>query len=177
MPAPIQVLPQGLLGLLQLKAMGTNPTNLELNVQPQLDLFAMYINRLEVDISNQLVGGLSTKALATASPGFFVYTTNPPVVPQGFMWYVTQYTISANLLAAESLRFAPMVFATPGGAGDYVINTDVADVVTVRARMVACQARNFWLQPGWQLGFAVFDDLTAATINIVGQVRGVQIPI
>lgn len=176
MSGPIQTIPQGLLGLLQLKQTGNNPRDLAESVQPTVDQFPLWIQRLSVDISLALFGGNSSVAIPTANAGANFFTTNPLNVPQGVAWYVESYTISASLLAAESVIFAPGVLYIGLGMM-HPLTPPVADVVTARARQIRAAARGFWLPPGAALGAFVFDNVTAATITLTGNVRGVQVPI
>ena len=86
------------------------------------------------------------------------------------------YAISASLLAAETIIFEPGVLYVGLGMM-HPLGPPVADVVTARARQIRAVARGFWLPPGASLGVFVHDDLTAGTITLTGNVRGVQVPL
>jgi hypothetical protein len=172
--APIQTIPQGLLGLLQLKQLGTNPSNLVDTVQSTVDLKDWWMNRQEVDIC-LLKTGSSTASTNVNAAG--VFGSTGLTVGTNEVWWVTNYTINCNLLAAEYIRFRP-VFNFPAAlSAVYTLGFDYNDVITARARNASAWAANFWLQPGAQLQFRVSDQATAANIAVAQAVRGVVIPI
>jgi len=149
---PIQVLPAGLLGLLQLKSpAGKNPQVMEGNVQPVFDLERYYLNQ-----ASEVVSDASVTETTTA--GFRFFTTNPLVVPADQWWFVHNYTVypTADLVAGDSVRnfsvgvrwrtVAPMQWARLGN--DVVAGNTTGDAL-------AAFAENFWLPPGSELGFQI----------------------
>ena len=175
MSGPIQTIPQGLLGLLQLKQAGRNPDQLSETVAPTVDMLTLWLNRQNVDLSINVIGGASTRNQPTATPGEFVFSVLPIVVPPGQTWWITDYTVKATLAAAETLVFAPAILG--GLFFNSMLAAPVNDIITARARFVSCFARNFWLLPGQGLGYFCFDSVTAGNIVVTGTIRGVVIPI
>jgi hypothetical protein len=163
-----------LLGLLQLKQTGSNPSILSDTVLPTVSLFDWWVNRQEQDIC-LLKTGASTVSTNVNAAG--VFGSALLTVGANEVWYVTNYTINCNLLAAEYIRFRP-VFNFPAAlSAVYTLAPDYNDVITARARNASCAATNFWLQPGAQLQIRVSDQTTAGNIAVAQAVRGVVVPI
>lgn len=175
---PINLIAPGLLGLLQLKQFGKNPDELAGVVQGTIELRDWYMQaRIEDEVS--LFGSTPQKLLATASPGLGIFTAGGVncTVPNNQAWYVYQLNVAANLLAAETIRFAPALQRAPTGQ-QFQIGPDVADVVTVRARTISAEIlAPFWVRQGDTFGVLTFDDLTAANITVSLFLRAVRIPI
>lgn len=172
MPGPIQVIPPGLMGLLQLKTGGNLPSTLADVVAPVLELRDWYLTARRVD-HNTLFGAIPQRVLATGNNGNFGFQLGGVnvQVPQNQIWYCEEMTINANLLAADYIRAAPTILTPGAGAsftGSHLVGPDVNDVVTARARSVAGKAdRGFWAFPGDIFGVQVFDILSAGiTLNL-----------
>lgn len=177
MSGPIQVIPKGLLGLLQLKQQGSNPSELADVVASCINIEQYYWQQLVVD-HFQLVGGAPSTNVPTASPGNKAFVTNPLNVPQGQLWYVLEYSLSCSLVAAETIRFAPLIIYDPALATPVQLGLDYTDVVTARARAAQCFVQKpFWAPAGSGIGFWVGDSLTAGNIVVTGSIRAVVIPI
>jgi hypothetical protein len=179
MSGPIQTIPQGLLGLLQLKQTGNNPRDLADVVNPVVDMRDFWFNRNVVDIGVVSFGTPTfTKALPTATPGQGQEFTTPSTiqVPSNQTWWLTKYEVHCTLLAAETIRFACSSWFKPANSV-FRLGPDYQDTITARARYASCFANGFWALPGEILTFDVYDDLTAGNITVTGGVRGVIIPL
>jgi len=177
MSGPIQVIPKGLLGLLQLKQQGNNPSELSNVVASCFDIRELYYQQLVQD-QFSLVGGLPTENVNPAANGNHAFTTSPLLVPAGFMWLVLQYSIVCNLLAAETIKASCQLITDPALSTPVLLGDSYTDVVTARARTANWRASGpFYAPAGSSIGFVVHDVLTAATISCFGNIRAVAIPI
>jgi len=169
MSGPIQTIPQGLLGLLQLKQTGRNPSELTDTVQSIVDLMPLWLKRNSSDITSQSI------TRATNGTGFVSYTT-PIIVPPGFTWFVENYTLSCVISAADSGSFVPAL-KSPNGLSYSLTESAYIDVVTAQNRVGLIAAKNFWVGPGEELLVGVVRALAATTITITGSVKGIVVPI
>jgi len=90
---PVQVIPPGLLGMLQLKNVGQLPDLLQGNIQPTLELRDWMLHANE---EYQLAS--LNQALGTYDSTMFSMNT-PVIIPQGQWWYVhniTAYLVLGN---------------------------------------------------------------------------------
>lgn len=184
MAGPIQQIPQGLLGLLQLKELGSNPPTLVDTVAPNLDLFALYAERG----SNAALGlfGVNpqTATFATATPNvhnFLVGGVNAQV-PQNEMWYVTNagITMVGLIAAADSITVGLGWLSFAGAGGDLYMMTPVyRDTITPRSRFLQTDPmpRPMFVAPGGIFTAVVVDNLTAGTQQLQLSIRAIRIPI
>lgn len=93
--APIQQLPGGLLGFLQLKNAGRNPTEVNSLLQMTMDLRDWY---LQTNMES-VVG--TDAAIAAVGSAFYL------TVPDGEFWCVHDCVLSINLAAAATIVCAP----------------------------------------------------------------------
>jgi hypothetical protein len=176
---PIQRIPKGLLGLLQLKQLGILPGELLETVQPTYDLFQQYAQDINVDTYG-LFPGLTpptTLGATITAPTHGVQAMNVPfaaIVPAGQLWYITNMSIMATInTAADTVRFAPIVIQQ-NIPGIWQIGPDVADVVSARARNAIAFADivPFWAWPGALFAILIFDSNTATSIAFQLHLRG-----
>lgn len=170
MSGPIQVIPQGLLGLLQLKQQGMNPSQLADYVTPQIDLFPLWIQRQ----TQGLVQSGDTQALATGAVGPQPFSTS---VPATQAWFIEHMCISAIMGAADTCRIAPAVRDGGPAGTTYCVDRDWADTITARARQLRTATNNFWVGPNQTFSMVVFDILAGTTITFGLVLRGVIVPI
>jgi hypothetical protein len=173
---PIQTIPTGLLGLLQLKELGRNPSQLQDAVQPTYDLFAQYVQQQMSNEFGIFGAQLTTAALVTANHGLQVFTG--AVVPQNRIFYV--YQLSADIQtqnAADFINAAPAVLQPSGRTT--IVAPGVADVISARIRswITAPITNPFFAAPGSTFGIYVYDILAGTTITVLGTLRAVSIPI
>lgn len=146
MPAsrPIQVQPQALLGLLQLKNSGRNPEFLGDTVTPIIDLGDWY--RVTND---ELLPSAQTPALAAiGTAAFSAANPNSAIVPGNEWWYVTWATLSIAPGAGEALNAQLVWRANASLGGVHALTAPVAATAST-ANLVT--ARDFWLPPGAQI--------------------------
>lgn len=173
---PIQLIPPGLLGFLQVKNQGRNPQLLPNTLQPTMDLLTWLMEaRAETTVA--------TVDVAPAAIGFTPYTTPAAVVvPSEEYWYVHDYTIQNNtaLIATSTVSFAcawrivtgalfsqfgvgvpqPLLNGVAGGRGGF-----------------AFAEFPFFLPPGAEMGIRVIANEAAANITYQGNVRFTRLPI
>jgi hypothetical protein len=180
--APISTIPQGLLGLLQLKEMGVNPAQLVQTVSPNLEMFNFYIQRLaigEIGLfgagiqSNGTINGHGQANLVIVGTG-----GTPAQVPSNEMWYVVEFNVGGQLVAADYIRIAPCIIPTPAAGALWEVGPDYNDVVSARAReFMASSSQPFFAPPGSQFAFRVFDATSVGGITVNGGLRAARIPI
>jgi hypothetical protein len=181
---PIQLVPPGLMGLLQLKSTGRLPGELSGAVRPSLELFTWYMASRVVDIP-ALPGsaGQPSVAIPTATQGFNAFTTNPLIVPNGQWWWVESFTVQALIgVAADTIGgvapgWTPNLGAAP--VQRYMVGRPVDDVATAQViRTVWSYASApFFAPPGAQFGCFNSRITTATSITLAGFVRATVLPI
>jgi hypothetical protein len=162
--------------LLQLKSAGSNPSQLSDVVAGTYDLGKFYENN-QSQLSASLFGAApSLNVNARGQPLFQVSGSNV-VVPSKELWYVTELLISCNLLAAEYIRFAPMI-SPPGSLGLLQVGPDYNDAVTARVRFASAKAdRPFFAPSGTVFGIMCYDCATAGNIAVGLELRAVRMQI
>lgn len=160
---PIQIIPPGLTGLLQLKQMGRLPDRMSDTVAPVLELRDWYMTASrETEIG--IFGAAPSVALITANIGIRDFVPQV-LIPGNQIWYVEQMTVKCSPTGAEvatdAVRFAPCLYIPGAGSGE-LVGTDVSDyTLAARSREIRASAsRGFWAFPGDALAVDVFDILT-----------------
>lgn len=135
----INRVPQGLLGLLDLKAQGENPKTLIDAVQGTVELGEMYAIQSRVTISQ----ASSITALGVTA-GIFLNL----VVPQGEMWLVSGMTahLSAPPMAGGTLAVA--VGVVPADVGRFIGLGVPSKDIAAGADLLSIQNGSYLLQPG-----------------------------
>lgn len=172
MSGPVQIFPPGLLGFLQLKNSGANPSDLTATLQTVIEARDWLFQARMLDALNLFGGNASVNAALGVN--FFA----PYVVPQNAWLYVDFYTVVASLLAADYIRIAPVVYTFPGIAGQsqLQVGPDVNDLITARPRTIQATGRGFFVPPASQFGFRVYDFTTAGSISVTGMIRAALLP-
>lgn len=155
MSGPIQIIPPGLLGFLQLKNGGTNPRDLEENVQPTFELWRHYLNATAEE------GTGDSANVVSGTNGFVSFNTN---VSNGEWWYIHYFMAQGlGVAAADTLSIAPAFNAQVAAGG---ISIALAPMVSTSALTVASSpfnvARDVLVPPGAGLGAFVGHVLSAA---------------
>lgn len=186
---PIQTIPQGLLGLLQLKETGHNPDVLNQQVSPNLDIGLMYLERV-MQTEAQLFGGVpQTTAIANAQHGFIQFQVAGVAaqIPNNETWFVVGVSAiillpTLNTLAAGDTIVGGVCWNISGTTSQYLFHPLVADIVTARARswipspMTSVPGR--WLPPGCQFSLYVADiSVAAGTYTFQLAMRAARVPI
>lgn len=159
---PIQGIPPGLLGLLQLKTVGRNPGTLDGNVSPGFELSDWYLRANQIQLSTTYTQLMA----ATAGGGYQVFTTpSALVVPDGEWWYVNFYAARGGLAAADTVnqmrtaiqtnRVAPVRFGRFGGP-----NTLAGQ------GSLLCFDTDFWVPPGAEFGVHVANVVSPAGVTL-----------
>lgn len=180
MAGPIQTIPQGLLGLLQLKELGKNPPVLVDSVAPNLDLFQLYAQRLMNGEMGLFGGQMSTGNLVNGNHGFqqFFVSGAACIVPQSEMWWVYEYSADvATLAAADTLSGGVAILQQ--ASRPLLVGPTYNDVITARVRSWISSpiTTTFFAAPGATFGIYLTDILTGTNINVFGTLRAVRIPL
>lgn len=166
---PIQVIPQGLTGFLQVKQTGKMPGELTELLYGVLELRDwLFASRRNTEI--ELFGTGPNTTVATGGIGFRGLAPTP-VIPQNQYWYVWSYTLlAATAAATDVLSFAPAI-SIQGGQTLELLGPTVFDQVTARQRNLACFVPSpFWAGPGDTFGFWV-TDVSTAGITVAMRIR------
>lgn len=147
-PAPINVIPRGLLSLLDIKSLGRNPVTLNEGwVQGVLDLSEYYMSHREY--VRAVTAAFSLPGFQAAQIGAFVAPFELPVVPNDQVWLVHRYSVRAlnPLAAATTYNGVACAFAQTGtgsvGAPPVFIISRETDATT--AEIPACGTE--WSNP------------------------------
>jgi hypothetical protein len=180
MAGPIQVIPQGLLGLLNLKQTGKNPDQLLEQVQPTFDLTGMYEQRLIQTELGLFGGSATTAALVTGNKGSNAITVGgvQVQVPLNEMWWVEQCALATVTVAAADTIIAGVLTSSNQGGASYITPV-YQDVVTARARSFVTppMTRPLFVGPGTGFLCWVLDILSVGGITLSLSMRAVRIPI
>jgi hypothetical protein len=172
MAGPIQVIPRGLLGMLQLKSGGNNPSQLNETVQPVIDLYPQYKESLA---QYQPLGGI---ALASGAVGPNFFAPLAIIVPDNEIWWCMNYGIYTGLMpvATDDCVFAPLMRTTRVGSIRIELCPNatpmpVAPSVAAANRQKFAGASGFWMPPGSELGFFISSITAAVTVAFTGDLR------
>jgi len=162
---PLNVIPPGFLGFLQLKNFGKNPSEVPEVIAPTFDLLKWYLQAE----ARPMAGTDATRALTNDLDGFVALTTATITVPDGEWWYVHSVYLYANLPAAATEVFA----ASPAW---FNVNTFQGEVlcppgalitgVAAATRRYFTVAKDFFVPAGSQFGAYVVTCETATSINV-----------
>jgi len=149
---PIQIVPPGLLGALNLKNVGRNPSELNSMIQPTLDLqeWLLVQNQESLFASRPMVNGdIST---------FFPMTAGDSMtIPDNEYWYVWNHTVTMGLGAADfNAGVLAAVAEVQGSIIGYCMHGNTAGPITAGAtakQMVAGGMPRRWFGPGNRFGF------------------------
>lgn len=155
---PVQVLPPGLLNMLQLKSSGYNPDALKQDIQPTIDMTDWWLRA-----TRKNWGPDNTVLQAAGSVGGILVPLGPGLIqakpgPTAW-WYVHRATIKCSAITAETsqLQFG---IIEPGGAQGSTANDTFHTLGEFRPSLAADQAwifnqQDFWLPPGSSFGMYV----------------------
>ena len=186
MAGAVQRIPKGLLGLLQIKETGKNPSSLLDTIQPSYDLFQQYI----ADSMQNTYGLFNNPAFAaptvlavsitTANSGTSQSFSNPILaqVPQNNLWYIDTYATRAVIAtAADTISFTGILTDLNFNTS-WAMCTPYRDAVTANARLGwSASTRPFFALPG-QIFQVSVDNCTSAGGIVVGCfLRGSALPV
>lgn len=173
MSGPIQVIPPGLLGMLQLKNVGKLPDELLETLAPVLELRDWLLQ------ANSQVAGPYTTTWANNQTGFANFVT-PTVLapPDRVWWYVHQFTVYASLpLGTDAAQYWPSMSFINTGSVLTVGRASTEGVVAGPNRFVYSFSDPFFAPPGCQLGALLGQVATATAIDASAVVRYTALPV
>jgi len=163
MSRPIQIPPEGLIGLLQLKNQGQNPTDLLDSVQPTIDALPQYLVG-----QAEIVTGIAFSI--TAVQQWFAGID----VPSSEVWFIHSLAFNLNLAAGEQVLAAPG-FLPPGATFQQTLAPYAPPAATIMAPgapniiIIGAQPK-FFVPPGTRFGLTVMDLSAAANIEVSSQI-------
>lgn len=170
---PIQVIPPGLLGLLQLKNFGRSPDMLNSTYQAVIESRDWVLQARAQD------SGLFTRALPTGADFFFFDTPTTLTPGNEEAWYVWDYTVRASAGAGDTISdLQPMyrMNGSPAAVVHVLGPQSISLAGSAAAPRAIVGAHNFWLQPGAELGF-YGSFVAATTITFAGYLRYTPLPL
>lgn len=173
---PIQVLPPGLLGMLQLKTGGNNPDTIMGEVRPTIDLLDFYLRAISQPILVTPTATPGTKSGQFAD----VYTTNNVLVPQSEWWWVESYLVFAGGGVGSIVRDLKPVARLGGNPNGWMLLGDSVGNINVPgtgADAATVGARGFWLPPGSAFGFSHSGITAGAGITVTGRIQRSVAPV
>jgi hypothetical protein len=169
---PIQLIPPGLLGLLQLKSpAGQNPAVLNSDVGGTIDLLPFYLR------ANRRVWALNS-GITLAAGTYNTFTALSPNAidcPQNQWWYVHSVTMTFTVGAASSYVMAnlAMRWNSVGTIRWRVLGSPSrAGTLTSADGEIALLAEKFWMPPGSSLGVNV--GIVAGAAGLAIDLRGMD---
>jgi len=152
---PIQLLPPGLLGLLQLKVAGAGVSKLGDTCLPSMDMLEWWLRA-----TAQLWTTNSGVTVAAGFVGVFTpFSPNAITVPAGEWWYVHDYTCEVQVPGGESYAGLRLAWASTSSGTIYfgALEDSAASTSTngggASAQRKLLSSGGFWLPPGARLGF------------------------
>jgi hypothetical protein len=178
---PIQVIPPGLVGYLNLKQFGRLPDVLSSTVDPSLEMRDWYF-QANVLYTVQLCGATPiTPNFVTAGVDFFRFQVGGVdfAVPKGQAWYVDLASADAALAAAGDTMQACLVKQDASKTSILQLGPVQPDVVSARAgRLLTVRSdRAFWMFPGEFFGIQLMDQVFVTNTFFSLSVRATLLPI
>lgn len=161
---PIQNSPQGLLGILQSKQRGLNPSALADSYAGIVDVRDLFLLNLRVEIP--------TLQRAVPVVGGNLWTTNAveSICPPGELWYVWNFQVLCDTGAGGAMDMAPCV---NGAIGSYALAPFQSAGAVQQLRVASTQP--FWLVAGQGLIVAVRSLTLTPTIFGNAQVSKIRV--
>lgn len=173
MSRPIQVIPPGLLGFLQLKNSGKSPVEFPEVLQPVIELRDWYFEaRAEQTIA--------TVSVANGGSNFATFAT-PAIVPAEEYWAVLDFSAICPLLATTTVvSFVPAWRIVTGVSfSQFSVGVPQPLLAGTAAGRVGCayMDRPFFVPPGAELGLRIMaNEIAAGTVDYQAQFRFVRLP-
>lgn len=149
---PVQVIPPGLLGFLQIKNLGKNPQSLGGQILPTMDLLEWYFqSNMEQLRSTLTIGdGVVGPVPWTTGSGATVNLTTS----QDEFWWVESlmFRCTTFIVAGEQIQWQAG-YRTPALNNNFVICGDRQDTVGAAAPSIEayCYAKRFFMPPGSEI--------------------------
>jgi hypothetical protein len=156
MPFPIQALPKGLVGLLDLNTGGVGPPALADVVAATFDVTQLYaLGKRERLLQSGVAAG--------TAPGSFAFAANL-TVPQNEAWLVNLFTIVSTLAIGFQAQFcAALQLSTPAGGQSFQLGAPVSNQFSVTASVIICRSEGQFIAPPGAIFGGVTLSLSAAT--------------
>lgn len=169
---PIQVDPAGLLGLLQLKTGGANPSELLGAVRPTVEMLDFWLRQQS---RTRIVNSGRTFDIATDTVGFYDWTPNDIVVPETEAWWVEAYSLWAPVIGAGAGIVLNPTYMIPsvGTQRYFPLHSNSSNFATGVG--IAMGVRDFWLPPGAHLG--VYLGGLAGIVDVNADIRYARLPL
>jgi len=152
---PVQVLPPGLVNLLQLKVGGYAPDALRQDIQPSLDMLPWWLRATRRTVrEEQFIVQLPANTYASVQPLVGNVTLGPLVVGQREWWHVEACCFRVSNDTGSVTSPIKVGVIEPGGPGASDNNQTYGVGVTTLASAVydVVDAHDFWMPPGARLG-------------------------
>lgn len=165
---PIQIIPPGLLGYLQVKNVGQNPNTLDSNIQPTLELLHWLLRARQVSVDPNTYA----RGFLTANRGFLSWTV-PLIAAQDEWWYIAHYNIASVVVGAgDSIVYKPAWRSGQGGV--YEIGDGYETLAVGQRGLIG--GDGLWLPPGGELGVWVKDCTSVGGIQLNSQLDYTPLP-
>lgn len=158
---PIQVIPPGLLGFLNLKSQGQNPSMLGDTYEPVVQMFEWLLmaNWTSIQFAGLITAGTT---------GFYTATPTPTIVPDREWWYVHDSTASIGPLGVGETAQASIAIRISQNAplSNHILtfgNGQYGNGGTAGTTLALPQAHGFWANPGALVGIDV--SIADVTVN------------
>lgn len=168
---PIQTLPVGLTGLLNLKSHGRVPDELDSLVSPSVEILPFWLNsRIEISDSTAFTKTVTSTGISVQS------FTTAIQVPANEWWWVHEYAVEARFTAAagQSLdNLQAILWLNQNAPASYAGLGNLVSGVSNAAGTAGLlsTAREFWAHPGSILGFFIGNAVSVPGIAYTGMYR------
>lgn len=173
MGKPIQLVPPGFLGLLQLKQMGKNPVEMLETVAPVFPLADWYLRSIEIQLNTTY-----TQLMAASAAGGYQAFTNPAAltVPEDEWWWVANYAARGGLVAGDTVNGLRTALQT-NRTGTVRFGRFGNPINLAGQGSVVCFDSGFWAPPGAEFGLHVTNVVSAAGVTFTADLRYSPCPI
>lgn len=145
MAGPVQIFPAGLLGLLQLKTLGRNPTDMVENYQPSWDV-------LEWLLASQSIEHSTIGQISITASGFAAFSPNNLQVPEGEWWWLHDVSLFCTAVTGGDALNAALLWSNPVGVRRQHLLIDAVDAPVDLSDWGSIRAGALrWLPPNAQL--------------------------
>jgi len=170
MSGPVQLIPPGLLGMLQLKNEGRSPRDFVETLQPVIEMreWLMQANWNEV-----------TDVSAALAAGILGPVTFPALISGAGTWlYVSQFSAYSTVGGAGIMRAKLFYQRLTGGATPrHFAGRQVEGLATTATGICNPISEGFFMPPNMQLGVYVTENTYAAAVTFTANFRWTSLPI
>lgn len=176
---PVQIIPPGLLGFLQLKNMGKNPQLIPDSYQPTIEMRDwLFLARYE-EVSVTITGGISVGYTEFNGGDIGVYSG---VVPDNEAWWLVGITARTRpMIATESCQME-IAWSQKNGALSSQrpisigpTSPRVVGQAPLNQTRAICSAGQLFLPPGAWLGIYALENVALSAMSISADLRMVRL--